>query len=105
MRCRLRQALHAEVAVVGNAADHVAGLVHRCDDQPVRSRSFATAQRDVEIAQVVAPRRKFSHLRANLRGQRLLVAGYGGGFGKSREILGQRLGGNRQAEQKAKNRK
>ncbi len=105
MRCRLRQALHAEVAVVGNAADHVAGLVHWRDDQPVQSRSFATAQRDVEIAQVVAPRQKFSHLRANLRGQRLLVAGYGGGFGKSREILGQRLGGNRQTEQKAKNRK
>src|SRR5260370_23634356 len=66
----LRQALHAQVPVGGNFANHVPWLVHRHRDQPVRR---ATANRHVNVAQVVGLRAKRFQSLANRRSQALFM--------------------------------
>src|SRR5947209_8630107 len=83
MRRDLRKALHAQIAVGGDRADDVSGLVQGRDQKTVRR---AAAERDVNVAEVVGLRRQRFQLVANPAGQFLLVAGDRGGSDEYREI-------------------
>ena len=79
----LRQALQAQVAVVGDSADDEARLVNRRDDQATRR---AAADGDDHVAEIVHDGMERRELRANFFGELLFIAGDGGRLDKFLQI-------------------
>ena len=80
----LRQALQAQVTVVGDSADDEAGLVDRRDDQAMRR---AAADGDDHVAEIVHDGMKRRELRANFFRELIFVAGNGGRFDEFLQVV------------------